>query len=404
MPIGYLIPAVLLAWAISFAVAPRRVPAGRLSLVLGVVNEVPFLALVALAWPTLLALSEGDVTGPVGWLAFGLSLLGLAGLVVVVQRGLQAGPAIDKALDDSLGADWRTGIDPRLTRRLGHRLATTTMLGPFFIRRPDVERLADISYGPAGISNQLDVYRHRSRPSGAPVLIHLHGGAMMGGRKDHDALPMLYQLASHGWVCISANYRLSPAATFPDQLIDVKRVIAWVKAHEGEYGADSATLFIAGGSTGGQLAALAALTAGDLALQPGFKQADTSVTAAVSLYGDYDWLDTPGRVPYLARVMKSTPADNRAAWQLASPLYRIRPEAPPFLIIHGDLDTTLPVENARLFAERLREVSHNPVVYAELPGAHHNFDQFHSLRAQAVAAGVEAFAAWVRMQIDGRKP
>jgi acetyl esterase/lipase len=70
--------------------------------------------------------------------------------------------------------------------------------------------------------------------------------------------------------------------------------------------------------------------------------------------------------------------------------------ARPFFIAHGDHDTVVPVDNARRFADTLRGVSTNPVVYAELPGAQHAFDLFHSLRFETVVDGVEAFAAWVR--------
>ena len=104
-----------------------------------------------------------------------------------------------------------------------------------------------------------------------PTLIHLHGGAFVSGRKNSEARPLIYRLASQGWLCISANYRLSPAATFPDHLIDVKKVIAWVREHGHEYGADPAVVFVAGSSAGAHLAALAALTPNDPAFQPGLR-------------------------------------------------------------------------------------------------------------------------------------
>jgi acetyl esterase/lipase len=78
---------------------------------------------------------------------------------------------------------------------------------------------------------------------------------------------------------VSANYRLRPAARHPDHLVDLKRVIAWVRGHGHEFGADPATLFVSGSSAGGHLAALAALTPNDPAFQPGFEDVDTSVTA-----------------------------------------------------------------------------------------------------------------------------
>jgi acetyl esterase/lipase len=224
------------------------------------------------------------------------------------------------------------------------------------------------------------------------------------GKKDRQALLLLYRLASQGWVCISANYRLSPAATFPDHLIDAKHVIAWVRAHGRADGADPASVFVAGGSSGAQLAALAALTPNDARLQPGFETADTSVSAAITLYGDYDWLDTAGawsalgidRTGSQQPIMKSSLVENREAWLQASPLAQITNDAPLFFVVHGDRDTALPVATARHFARQLRGVSQQPVVYAELPGALHNFDQFQSLRGEAVIRGVEAFASWVR--------
>ena len=73
-----------------------------------------------------------------------------------------------------------------------------------------------------------------------------------------------------------------------------------------------------------------------------------------------------------------------------------RPDAPPFFIAHGDHDTISPVEAVRHFADALSSVSANPVVYAELPGAQHAFDLFHSLRYEMVVDAVEAFTAWVR--------
>jgi len=73
-----------------------------------------------------------------------------------------------------------------------------------------------------------------------------------------------------------------------------------------------------------------------------------------------------------------------------------RKEIPPFFILHGEQDTLLPVEGARHFVQKLRGISRNPVVYAELPGAQHNFDLFHSVRNEAVVDGIETFAAWVR--------
>jgi acetyl esterase/lipase len=298
------------------------------------------------------------------------------GLAVVVGRALRAGPAIERALAEGLGAGWRA-VDPELAGRLRRRLPYARILfRPFLVRRRGVERIANISYGDAGVRNLLDVYRHRSRPSGGPVLVYLHGGGFVSGRKNREARPLVYRLASQGWVCVSANYRLRPAATFPDYLVDVKKVIAWVREHGHEYGADPDVLFVAGSSAGAHLAAMAALTADDPAFQPGFEDADTSVSAAVCLYG------------YYGSVYSDGPA--------SSPVAYLRADAPPFFVTHGDQDTYVHVKGARRFVDKLRATSTNPVVYAELPGAQHSFDLFRSIRFETVVDAVEAFAAWVR--------
>ena len=375
-----MVTAAVVAGCTLLALAPLRRPLalGIMSFLFGfVLNELPFVAFYYLLVSTVLAIGPGGLDSSSDWAAAGLAVLATAGLVVVAWRGLRTGPAVNRALSEGLGAGWRTALDPGMAARLRRLPLARILFGPFFFRRRDVERLASISYGNAGRKNLLDIYRPRTHPPGAPILVHLHGGALFMGNKNREALPLLYRLASQGWVCISANYRLRPAAQFPDHLIDVKKVIAWVREHGQEYGADPAVVFVAGSSSGGQLAALAALTPNDPAYQPGFEHADTSVTAAICLHGYYGHPGTRDQSP-------------------SSPLAYDGTDAPPFFVAHGDRDSLLPVETARLFVERLRATSSNPVIYAELPGAQHGFDRFHSLRFDTVVEAIEAFTAWVR--------
>src|SRR2546429_3426223 len=141
----------------------------------------------------------------------------------------------------------------------------------------------------------LDVSRHRDRPTGCPTLIQIHGGGWTIGNKDQQGKPIMLHFASRGWVCFAVNYRLAPRSTWPAQIVDVKRAIAWVKEHAEEYGADPNFIVVTGGSAGGHLSALAALTPNDPAWQPGFEDADTSVQAAVPYYGVYDFTRTESR-------------------------------------------------------------------------------------------------------------
>jgi acetyl esterase/lipase len=212
----------------------------------------------------------------------------------------------------------------------------------------------------------------------------------------------MMRMARSGWVCVAPNYRLSPGATWPDHIVDLKRALAWVKAHIAEYGGDPGFVAVTGGSAGGHLSALLALSANDPAFQPGFEGADTTVQACVPFYGIYDFTDHHsaqlhhGLQGMLARVVMKTSLDtHREQWEQASPLHRIHAGAPPFFVVHGTHDSLTPVEEARLFVEMLRKTSHEPVCYAEIPGAQHAFELFHSLRSAHVVSGVERFLAWV---------
>lgn len=383
MPVGYLISVAFVAIGTLFALwpVPWSHPLGRVSYFVGVVaNELPFAAFFwMLLLPSVLAFVDGDIDSAGGWATVALAAVAAIGLAAIAYPALGERDRIKRAMDEGLGAGWRAAIDANLAIGLRRRLPLARiLLLPIFRRRLDVRRVANLAYGDAGRRNLLDVYHHRARPQGAPVMIHVHGGGYSGGHKNSQSLPLLYRLASHGWVCVSANYRLRPEAAHPDHLIDLKKVIGWVREHAHEYGGDPTTLFVAGSSAGGHMAALAALTQNDPAFQPGFEDADTSVTGAICLNAWYG--------PYFGQGPESSPHSHISA------------DAPPFFLAHGDKDTLVPVADARDFARRLRQISVAPVVYAELKGGHHAFDLFHSLRFEAVIDAIEAFTAWVRSQ------
>jgi acetyl esterase/lipase len=380
VPVGYLWSVAIVALGTFLAVMPLRHPAplARLSFYAGLVfNELPFVVFYWLLASTLLALAQGDLSSPGGLAGLGVAVLTTIGLAIVVRRELQAGPAIEQATGRRLSAgqglesDRRTPPGQPSTSSLARILFT-----PFPVWRRDVEKITDISYGDAGAAHQLDLYRHRSRPAGAPVLIHFHGGHFRGGSKSREARAIFFRLAARGWVCISANYRLREAGRFPNSLIDAKKAIAWAHRHAPQYDGDPSVLVVAGSSAGAHLAAMAALTPNDPAFQPEFAQDDTSVSAAVCLYGYY------GNRAYSGPLA-------------SSPLACVNADACPFFVAHGTNDTLTSVEAAAHFAEQVRSTSAGPVIYAQLPGAQHGFDLFRSLRLERVIDGIEAFAAWV---------
>jgi acetyl esterase/lipase len=269
---------------------------------------------------------------------------------------------------------------------------------------PGVRRLRGVEYASDGNRPlRLDVYLPKDEPTAPrPAVIQVHGGGWIVGSRVEQGIPLLNHLASCGWVGFNIDYRLSPRATFPDHVVDVKRAIAWVREHADEYGADPNFICITGGSAGGHLTALAALTPGDPAFQPGFEDADTSVAAAVPFYGVYDLTNTEGiYYPELREnvlepyVFKASFADDPEGFREASPTWRIDGDAPPFLVLHGDRDTLVPVADARTFVDRLRRASDNPVLYAELAGAEHAFDIVPSVRTARVVETIELFLSTV---------
>ena len=396
MPDVFLAVSVIGALFTLLAVAAPRRPAffGAPLFLAGWVTEE--LAPLHLAWQlvaTIVFVALGALRGPAGWAALALSVVSWTALVAATRWQRGTGAILAGALDLATAPV----VDGAATAKAV--VSRAQLLSPFWMRRRGVERIANVAYGD-GRRHRLDVYRAEGTTGGAPVVLQIHGGAWVIGDKHQQGQPLLYHLARRGWVGVAPNYRRSPRATFPDHLVDVKRALAWVRTHGAEYGADPDFVVVTGGSAGGHLAALVALTPNDPAFQPGFEGVDTRVAACVPMYGVYDFLDRCGvrsrrdsMRPFLERVvMKCSPEDCPERWEAASPIAHVRPDAPPFLVVHGGHDTLAWVEEARCFVDALRAVSENPVLYAELPHAPHAFDVMYTVRTAVL---IDAVGRWL---------
>ena len=366
-------------------------------------ESAPQLALIALA-ACLLLILLGATHAVVG-----VVVLVVAGLLAIAElrHGWLAHRSVVE-IDAALEGIERGDDVPRVPR-------AHLVVPPLAFVTRGVHRTRGIKFAEVdGARLRLDVYRPADDDPEdhlvQPAVIQVHGGGWLAGSRYEQGIPLLNHLASIGWVGFNADYRLSPQATWPDHIVDVKRAIAWVRENAEELGIDPEMICITGGSAGGHLTALAALTANDPELQPGFEDADTSVAAAVPFYGVYDLTDSNGiYYPELREwvfekvVIKRPFSEAGDLYRAASPSFRVHAGAPPFLVIHGERDTLVPVGDARDFVERLRAVSTAPVRYVELPGAEHAFDLWPSERTARISEGIGRFLTAVA-ESHGRGP
>ena len=363
------------------------------------------LALIHLLWQVALTAALallGGLSDPLAQTGVGLFALSWLGLAYLHCQAMDSPLALRPALRRALGENYRADIPPQRQHVLCDDIVASTWLRPFRFKRQGVRLHSHISYSDAGKRNLLDIYHpHEPREGGFPVLLQVHGGAWMIGEKEQQALPLMYHMAERGWLCVAINYRLSPRAAFPAHIIDVKKAIAWVREHIAEYGGNPDFIAITGGSAGGHLSSLAALTPNRAEWQPGFEQADTTLQAAVPFYGVFDFTDRHGIRPEMSmeqmvadRVMQCTLEENRPLWEAASPLSHVSADAPPMFVIQGTHDSLVWVEEARAFVSALQAVAGQPVAYAELPGAQHAFEIFHSVRTDHTVNAVGHFLEW----------
>ncbi|ATA28308.1 esterase [Mycobacterium lepraemurium] len=367
-------------------------------------SEVPGIYFSASLLDALRRGRRGDFAERRGKAALALTAASWAILGVIKYRGITTpGPVLEAGLRDQLGDDYTEALNKLPQSRPTRSGRRTLPLGNIVARRRYVGKTNVVSYGPHGRANLADIWRRRDLPRDgkAPVLLQVPGGAWAIGMRRPQAYPLMSHLAARGWVCVSIGYRVSPRHTWPDHIVDVKRALAWVKENIARYGGDPNFVAITGGSAGGHLCSLAALTPNDPKYQPGFENADTSVVAAVPVYGRYDWFTAEGEgrrefVQLLEKfVVKKKFATHRDIYVDASPIRRLRADAPPFFVLHGRNDSLIPVIEAQEFVEELRAVSKSPVAYAELPHAQHAFDIFSSPRAHRSAEAVARFLSWV---------
>jgi acetyl esterase/lipase len=247
----------------------------------------------------------------------------------------------------------------------------------------------DLTYGRAdGKDLLLDLYRPEKQDGKLPVVVWIHGGAFRTGSKDDSQMGNVSWLPARGYAVASINYRLTHEAIFPAQIQDCKAAVRWLRASANSYGLDPAHIGAWGASAGGHLAALLGTSGGVQALEgaSGNLKESSRVQAVVDFFGPTDFLKMDAAA--LPGGQKHDPAnspesqlvggpiqDNKDKVARANPITYVTRDSPPFLILHGDQDPLVPVNQSELLYDALKKAGVN-VTFHKIVGAGHGGSQF----------------------------
>jgi acetyl esterase/lipase len=250
----------------------------------------------------------------------------------------------------------------------------------------DHRKLVDIPFAEIdGHRLALDLYLPEGREN-APLVVFVHGGGWRNGTRNEMPLG---GLASEGFAFASVDYRLSPVARFPAQVHDIKAAIRFLRAKQSEYGYDATGMGISGASAGAHLAALVGVTNGHPELEGTvgeFDDESSDIQAILSYYGASNFLtilpqSTPYglgvRVPALQILLGGQPEQREELAKLASPVFHLDADDPPILLLHGNQDPQMPLNQSLELHGEYLEVGLDSQ-FISVHNAAHGGPQFHS--------------------------
>ena len=251
--------------------------------------------------------------------------------------------------------------------------------------RAEMPRVSkDVAYVEGGHEQQrLDIFLPQN-PGPHPLIVWVHGGAWRAGSKQDMPLG---GLIARGFAVASVDYRLSTVAPMPAQMHDIKAAIRFLRAHAAEYGFDARRFAVAGSSAGGHLAALTGTSNGNAELEGtlgAHPDQSSDVQAIVSFFGAADLQTILSqstehglrmRVPALQLLLGGQPDEKPALAKLASPVSHMNAHVPPLLLIHGDADPQMPIEQSRELDAAYRKAG-RPVQFVVMPGSVHGGKEF----------------------------
>lgn len=266
---------------------------------------------------------------------------------------------------------------------------------------PGVAVRRDVVYGRgSGRDLHMDVYApERPRPT-APFVLWIHGGGWVGGSRSPCGT---LGLVAKGYVTASVEYRFSQEAPFPAQIEDCKAAVRFVRAHARELGIDPARIGAAGASAGGHLAALLGVAGDANALDGagGSPGVSSAVQAVCDYFGPTDLLHFDGHgsrivaaddASLIAQLLGGPLSTHRDLAAAASPITYVTKDDPPILILHGDADDIVPLDQSVTFDARLREAGVDSTLVV-VRGVGHG-----ALGAAADAKAVDFFERKLRLR------
>jgi len=218
--------------------------------------------------------------------------------------------------------------------------------------------MRDVTYGNAGsVALKLDIYYPKSATEAVPAVVYVHGGAWIQGDKAIGAgANEIPELVNRGFLVVSVDYRLAPQHKWPAQIEDVKCAIRFLRAHAAEYGINPQRIGAWGGSAGGHLVAMLGTTDASVGLEGtgGYAEESSRVQAVVDMFGpaDLSVLFRGYRGDLLEQVFGTADPNSQIA-RLASPVTYVSADDPPFLILQGDKDNVVPLEQSQILYDRL---------------------------------------------------
>ena len=220
------------------------------------------------------------------------------------------------------------------------------------------QRLQDVTYCTNdSIELKMDVYSPWKPAGPSPVIMFVHGGGWVAGTKTGTpGMSYFLDLARRGYTTFSIDYRLAPTYTFPANIIDVKCAVRHIRANAAEYNIDPNRIGAWGASAGGHLVALLGTSDASAGWDVGqYPDQSSRVNVVVDMYGIHD-LTTEyvvGNIRGLDRMAFGATSPTDPILVTASPVSHITPDDPPFLLLHGDMDPTIPVTQSQIFHDRL---------------------------------------------------